>query len=221
MEFLWANVFRYELCLCEFRRVRGCFPPVAPSIKPGVGRQIYLKIRTKDLALLTVYAALYAALVVGLTPLSYGPVQIRIADAMVATVPILGMAGVLGHTLGVFISNMFSTAGLIDLLNTIPSFVMAFVVYYVYKRTQNDYSVIVTCLAYSAVLGTTVGWMLSYLLGLPLLETIAYVAVGNAVASVLIGWPIFKILKRTGIFQHWFGENKFDHSPPPRKVSTN
>jgi uncharacterized membrane protein len=177
-----------------------------------------LKIRTKDLALLTIYAALYAALVVGLTPLSYGPVQIRIADAMVATVPILGMAGVLGHTLGVFISNMFSTAGLIDLLNTIPSFMMAFVVYYVYKRTKNDYSVIATCLAYSAVLGTTVGWMLSYLYGLPLLETIAYVAVGNAVASILIGWPIFKILKRTGFFQHWFGENTWAHPPPPRKT---
>ncbi len=169
-----------------------------------------MKIRTKDLALLTVYAALYAALVVGLGGFSYGPIQVRIADAMVAAVPIFGVAGVLGHTLGVFIANMFSTAGLIDLLNTIPSFVMAYVVYYVYKHTKNDYTVIATCLAYSAVLGTTVGWMLSALYELPLLATIAYVAAGNAIASVLIGWPIFKILKRTGIFQHWFGE-KWEH----------
>jgi uncharacterized membrane protein len=160
-----------------------------------------LKIRTIDIALISVYAALYAALVVGLGAFSYGPVQIRIADSMVAAVPLFGLAGVLGHTLGVLIANMFSTAGLLDLLNTIPSFVMAFVVLFVYKRTKNDYTVIATCLAYSAVLGTTVGWMLSYLYGLPLLLTIAYVAVGNAVASVLIGWPIFKILKRTGVFQ--------------------
>lgn len=150
------------------------------------------------------YAALYAALVVVLGGISYGPVQVRIADAMVAAVPIFGLPGVLGHTLGVFIANIFSTAGPIDLLNTIPSFAMSFVVYYVYKRTNNDYTVIGTCIAYSAVLGVTVGWMLSYLFGYPLLLTIAYVAIGNTIASVLIGWPIFKVLKRTGVFQRWF-----------------
>ena len=166
-----------------------------------------MKIRTKDLALISVYAALYAALVVGLSPLSYGPLQVRIADAMVASVPIFGIAGVLGHTLGVFVANLFSPLGFIDLLNTIPSFVMAFVVYYLYKRTQNDYTVIVTCLAYSAVLGITVGWMLS-LFGAPLLLTMAYIAIGNAIASVAIGWPIFKVLKRIGVYK-WFGNHTY------------
>jgi uncharacterized membrane protein len=163
------------------------------------------KIRTKDLAIIAIYAALYAVLVVILGAFSYVPIQVRVADSMVAAVPLLGIPGVLGHTLGVFISNLFSSAGLIDLLNTIPSFAMSFVVYYVYKRTQNDYTVIVTCIAYSVVIGTTVGWMLSYLYSLPLLLTIAYVAIGNIIASVLIGYPLFKALKKTGIFQKWFG----------------
>ena len=160
-----------------------------------------MKIQTKDLALIGLYAALYAALVVFLGFASYGPVQIRVADALVAVVPLLGLPGVLGHTLGVFIANMFSTAGLIDLLNTIPSFAMAFVVFYVYKKTENDFTVIGTCTAYSCVLGVTVGWMLSFLYELPLLPTIGYVAIGNFIASVLIGWPLFKVLKKTGIFQ--------------------
>ena len=95
---------------------------------------------------------LYAALVVVLGGFSYGPIQVRVADSMVAAVPLLGIAGVLGHTLGVFIGNIFSSAGPLDLLNTIPSFAMSFVVYYVYKRTQNDYTVIATCIAYSAVI---------------------------------------------------------------------
>jgi uncharacterized membrane protein len=160
-----------------------------------------LELHTKDLALIAIYAALYAALVVVLGGISYGPIQVRVADSMVAAVPLLGIAGVLGHTLGVFIANLFSPAGPIDLLNTIPSFVMSFVIYYVYKRTRNDYTVIGTCVAYSVVLGITVGWMLSYLYGLPLLATIAYVALGNVIATVLIGWPVFKLLKKTGIFQ--------------------
>ena len=99
-----------------------------------------LNLHTKDLALIAVYAALYAALVVVLGGISYGPIQVRVADSMVAAVPLLGIAGVLGHTLGVFIGNIFSSAGPIDLLNTIPSFVMSFVVYYVYKHTKNDYT---------------------------------------------------------------------------------
>ena len=163
-----------------------------------------MKVKTKSLALIGIYAALYAALVVVLGGFSYGPIQVRVADSLLATVPLLGIPGVLGHTLGVFIANMFSTAGLIDLLNTIPSFVMSFVVYYVYKRTKNDYTVIGTCIAYSVVLGITVGWMLSYLYMLPLLLTIADVAIGNVIASVLIGWPLFKLLKKTGVFQKWF-----------------
>jgi uncharacterized membrane protein len=106
----------------------------------------------------------------------------------------------------VFIGNIPSSVGPIDLLNTIPSFIMAFVVYYIYKRTKNDYTVIGTCIAYSAVLGVTVGWMLSSLYNLPLLAEILYVAIGNVIASVLIGWPVFKLLKKTGVFQRFFGQ---------------
>ncbi len=172
-----------------------------------------MRIQTKDVALIAIYAALYAALVVVLGPFSYGPLQIRIADAMLAAVPLLGIAGVLGHTLGVFIANLFSTVGPIDLLNTIPSFAMAFVVYYVYKKTQNDYTVIGTCTAYSFVIAITVGYMLSIVYSLPLPPTIGYVFIGNFIASVLIGWPLFKVLKRIGI-QRWVGTEKYP-SPPP------
>ena len=184
-------------------------PRSANKNKPRENKETMSNLKgTKNIALIAIYAALYAALVVVLGAFSYGPVQVRIADAMVASIPLLGFAGVLGHTLGVFIANIFSTAGLIDLLNSVPSFVMAFVVYYVYKKTQNDYTVVGTCIAYSIVIGATVGWMLSYLYDLPLLVTIAYVALGNIIASVFIGWPVFRVLKRTGIFQKWLGTYK-------------
>ncbi len=81
------------------------------KIKPGRTEKNELKIRTKDLAIIAIYAALYAALVVVLGGFSYGPIQVRIADSMVAAVPLLGIPGVLGHTLGVFIGNIFSSPG--------------------------------------------------------------------------------------------------------------
>ncbi len=162
-----------------------------------------LKIKTRDLALISLYAALYAALVIVLGGISFGPVNIRIADAMVGAVPLLGIPGVLGHTLGVFVGNLYSPLGPIDLLNTIPSFAMSFVVYYIYKQTKNDYAVIGGCASYSVVLGLTVGWMLSTPFNIPLPLSITYVITGNLVATVLIGWPLFKLLKRNAIFQRW------------------
>jgi uncharacterized membrane protein len=173
--------------------------------------------RTKTIAVISIYAALYAALVGITLGFSYGPIQVRLADTMLAAVPLLGIAGVAGHTLGVFIANVFSPYGLIDLLNTIPSFIMSFVVYYVYKRTRNDYSVIVTSLAYSAVLGVTVGLMLSYFVPLPAVYLIAYVTVGNIIATTAIGWPLFKVLKRIGVFQRWLPQTDNPTYPAPTK----
>lgn len=153
-------------------------------------------------------------MVMFLPAISYGAVQFRVANTLLAVVPLLGIAGVLGHTLGVFVANIFSPFGPIDLLNTIPSFVMTFVVYYIYKRTKKDSTVIGTCIAYSVVLGVTVGWMLNYyapeLQREPLIGTIAYVALGNSLVSVLVGWPVFKILKRSGVFDAWLGEKKHE-----------
>jgi len=192
------------------------YPFRLTKIKPGSREKMNLKIHTKDLALIALYAALYAALVVVLGGISYGPVQVRIADSLVAAVPLLGIAGVLGHTLGVFVANIFSPLGPIDLLNTVPSFAMSFVVYYVYKKTKNDYTVIGTCLSYSSVLGVTVGSMLSYMLSLPLLATIVYIAIGNIIASVLIGWPLFKLLKKTGVFEQRFANERSGYEHPPK-----
>jgi uncharacterized membrane protein len=160
------------------------------------------KVKTKTIAVAVVYAALYAALVIVLGPFSYGPVQVRLADAMVALVPIFGWAGILGHALGVFISNIFSPLGWIDLLNTIPSFLMAFVIWKLRNR-----SVIAGTVMYSIVLGGTVGAMLSYIYGLPLIAEFAYVLVGNLIASTVIGYPVYKAIKKTNL-QRWFETGK-------------
>jgi uncharacterized membrane protein len=159
-------------------------------------------VKTKTIAVAVVYAALYSALVIVLGPFSYGPVQVRLADAMVALVPIFGWAGILGHALGVFISNIFSPLGWIDLLNTIPSFLMAYVIWKLRNR-----SVIAGTVLYSIVLGGTVGAMLSYVYGLPLIAEFAYVLVGNFIASTIIGYPVYKAIKKTNL-QRWFETGK-------------
>ncbi|MCW4011210.1 MAG: QueT transporter family protein [Candidatus Bathyarchaeota archaeon] len=157
----------------------------------------------KTLALAVVYAGLYAVLTVMLAPLSYLAVQVRVSDALVALIPLLGWGGILGHTVGVFIANLFSTAGGVDLLNTIPSFAMAVVVWKLRNR-----SVIAGTLLYSVVLGATVGVMLSYLYGFPQLETILYVFVGIAISATVIGYPLYKAIKKIAIHLRWITPEK-------------
>ena len=66
-------------------------------------------------------------------------------------------------------------------------------------------SVISGTVLYSLVLAATVGAMLSYVYALPLLATYFYVLIGNLIATTLIGVPLYKAVKKTGVFQRWIG----------------
>jgi len=163
-----------------------------------------MKINAKVMSTGLIYAALYAALTIGLSPISYGAIQVRLADVLVAAVPLFGWAGVLGQGLGVFIANIPSPLGWIDMLNAIPSAVMALAMVQLYKRCDNrSWTVIVGAIAYSAVIAVSVGYMLSTVYGLPEWITSIYVFIGNIVATVAIGFPVFLAIRRTGIFQKY------------------
>ena len=61
----------------------------------------------RDVALAAVLAALYAGLVVGLAPISFYAIQVRVADALLPLSIILGWPAVLGFAVGCFIANFF------------------------------------------------------------------------------------------------------------------
>lgn len=63
----------------------------------------------KKLVRAAVIAAVYVALCLVLAPLSFGPVQIRFAEAL-TLLPVLFPEAVLGVTLGCFLSNMLASA---------------------------------------------------------------------------------------------------------------
>jgi uncharacterized membrane protein len=165
--------------------------------------------KAKALALVVIYAALYTALSVELGPLSYGQVNVRLANIMVALIPLLGWAGAVGQGMGVLIANFFgvvtglSPLGWIDLLNAIPSFVMAVAIWKLRNR-----NVLAGTVSYSVVLAITVGFMLSYVLGLPLLATCIYVLIGNLIATTAVGYPIYKAFKKTGFLEGLLGTRK-------------
>ncbi len=62
----------------------------------------------KNLALTTVFAALYAVLVVALAGISFQLVQVRVADALIPLSIVFGWPAVVGVTIGCVISNIVS-----------------------------------------------------------------------------------------------------------------
>ncbi|HZW84290.1 MAG TPA: QueT transporter family protein [Nitrososphaerales archaeon] len=161
--------------------------------------------RSLVVATAAVYAAMYAALALVFSPLSYGVVQLRIANVLIGLVPLIGWPAVLGQALGVFIANQPAFGdplGPIDLVNVIPSLVFSWVLWKLRHR-----SVFLGLVLYSVALGVSVGLALDYVgfIGGPLYLGIAYVISGILIATAGLGYVLYRAVAKLGILQRRFG----------------
>ncbi|MBC7112853.1 MAG: QueT transporter family protein [Candidatus Methanomethyliales bacterium] len=149
-----------------------------------------LSLKSRDIAKTAVIAALYVALVWALTPISFGVIQVRVSNALIGIVPLVGMPGVLGITLGVLIGNIPSPLGPIDLLSAIPTFISLLLL-----MKLKDRSVLLGLFVYSVILSAWVGMLLSYTFGAPFLITFIYLLVGIGFATGILGYLVYRTLK--------------------------
>jgi uncharacterized membrane protein len=70
----------------------------------------------QSIAISAVMAALYAALTIVLAPISFGLVQLRIADALLPLPYVLGWPMAIGLFLGCAVANVFGGLGPVDIL---------------------------------------------------------------------------------------------------------
>lgn len=145
----------------------------------------------KDVAIMAILAASYAALTNVLYPISFMGFQVRVANALMGLVPILGMPAVYGLTIGVFLGNLISPLGPIDLLSPVPSFVGLMAIY-----KLRAHSVLAGLLTYSLILSAWVSFMLWYVLNLPYVLTFTYVAVGISIATAGLGYLVYRTVSR-------------------------
>lgn len=149
---------------------------------------------SKTIALGVIYAALYAALSLFLSPFSFGPIQVRVAGMLLGAVPFLGLGGVFGQTIGCLIVNSFSPLGLIDLVNVVPTFIMALVIWRLKRK-----NVLIGLSSYCLVTSASIGLTLNYAFGLPIGFTYLTVLVGQLIACVGGGLLLNKAISRLKI----------------------
>ncbi len=136
-----------------------------------------------------VIAALYAGLTIAFHPISYGPLQVRIAEAL-TVLPFLLPAAIPGLTLGCAIANLFGPFGMLDVV--VGSFLTLIAALITAKVPRPWLAplppILVNAVGLSFYLPTMTG--IPFIGGVPYLSTFLAVAVGQAVACYLIGYPL-------------------------------
>lgn len=91
---------------------------------------------TKRICRAAVIAALYAALTMALAPISYGPFQCRISEAL-TVLPLFFPEAIVGLTLGCLISNIIGN-GILDIIfGTLATLLAAITTYFIGKMVRN------------------------------------------------------------------------------------
>jgi uncharacterized membrane protein len=176
-------------------------PPVPPLQTPGIGGE-KVKFETEDLALTTIFAALYAAGVVLLAPISFGVYQVRIADALLPLSMIFGVPVAIGSSLGCLVANVYGGLGIVDIVGgTVANFVACMLAWYVgrgkfARRLLGSF-------AETAVITAIVGGYLSLIFDVPMELGLLGIFVGSIIAINVLGFTLEEGLHRSDIIKKY------------------
>jgi uncharacterized membrane protein len=160
-------------------------------------------LRTSELSLAVVFASLYAILVVALAPISFGPVQLRVADCLIPLAALFGWPVIAGVTVGCFIGNAYFWLGPYDVIfGPIANLIAATIIFLLRKRQFFG------CVVGSLPIGLIVG---SYLwvffpppdifgLSMPIWSAmIVSITISTLIAMAVIGYAILRALSKANI----------------------
>ncbi len=159
--------------------------------------------KTNEISLAVVFSSLYAVLIIVLAPISYGPIQLRVADCLIPLAALFGWPAIAGVTVGCFMGNAYIGMGPQDvILGTIANLVAATIIFMLRKRP------FLACVTGSLPIGVIVGsylWMFFpppeiFGLQLPIWGAmIASITISTLIAVAGLGYTILKTLSRSGV----------------------
>jgi uncharacterized membrane protein len=169
-----------------------------------------VKFDSRDVTGTAVFAALYVVInlvesfVVGTPVFTYGPIQLRVADALIALAALFGWPVVGGVTLGCFVTNAYYFLGAPDVIfGPIANLVAAYLIMYLRKRR------LLACVVGALPIGLIVGGYLWLFFPPPELfgtlpawaGMIASITISSLIAVAVIGYALLSILSRPSIIE--------------------
>jgi biotin transporter BioY len=161
---------------------------------------------TRDLSLSAIFAGLYAILVVVLAPISFGPVQLRVADCLIPLAALFGWPVVAGVTVGCFLGNAYYWLGPYDVVfGPVANLIAASVILLLRKRR------LLACVVGALPIGVIVGggylWLFFpppdiFGLNLPTWAAMMIsITISSLIATAVIGYSLLTILSRQSIVE--------------------
>ncbi len=168
-----------------------------------------MKFDSRDVTSTAVFAALYIVIniVQSVTignPTIYGPIQLRVADFMIALAVLFGWPLIGGVTLGCFVTNAYYFIGAPDVVfGPIANFVAAALVMFLRRRR------LLACIVGALPIGLIVGGYLWLFFPPPevfgtmpgWVGMIASITVSSLVAVAVIGYMVLSILSKPNIIK--------------------
>ena len=155
----------------------------------------------KDLSSIAIICAMYVALTLGISPLSYGPLQFRISEALILLCFYNKKYGY-SISLGCLIANFFSPLGWVDIVFGTLSTILPCIFICLSKK------LFVASLWPTLFVGLIVGAELSIVYEIPFFITVLEVAFGEFVCVTIIGYPLFKGLENNNALMELLGSTR-------------
>lgn len=166
-----------------------------------------MKFDSRDMTLMAVFAALYVVINVlqmisiG-NPTVYGPVQLRIADCLIALAALLGWPVVAGVTVGCFLTNAYYFIGFQDVVFGPIANLIAATLIFMFKKHR-----FMACVVGALPIGFIVGGYLWLLFPPPEVLNIlpawtamvVSITISSLIAVAVIGYLLLSILSRPSI----------------------
>ncbi len=166
---------------------------------------------TKKIAIIGLVAALYTVVSILLAAVSFGNIQIRIAEAL-TLLPVLSTVGIYGVTLGCFLTNLIglfmgvNLLGIFDVIfGTLTTLIAGYLTYRFRNLTFKELPLLsasfpvflngfVVGLQLTFVLNGSFSWTFFWLM-------FAQVSIGQFIAIYLFGLPLLSKLRTMKIFE--------------------
>ena len=160
--------------------------------------------KTNEISLAIIFSSLYAVLVIVLAPISFGPIQLRVADCLIPLAALFGWPVIAGVTIGCFLGNAYLWLGPQDvILGTIANLIAAIIIFTLRRRQ------FVACVVGSLPIGIIVGGYLWLFFGfeanifglqLPVWGTmIVSITLSTLIAVAGIGYVLLRTLNSSSV----------------------
>lgn len=143
----------------------------------------------KDLARGALIAAIYTVICIALQPISYGAIQLRVAEGL-TVLPILYKEAIPGIFIGVLLANIFGGLGLADIIiGSLTSLVAAYLTY----RFRRSFLAYLSPILLNAVI---ISIYLHVLAKLPYWATVLSIGISQTIVIFALGYPLVRFLRK-------------------------